>query len=60
MIMTCAECPYFYECEGSCIWEKTPDDLSSREDDIWDEEDDWMPEISAEDYAEWCGKGWLY
>lgn len=27
---------------------------------LCDEEDDWMPEISAEDYAEWTGKGWLY
>ena len=32
-------------------------------DDRWNAavmEDDWVPDISAEDYAEWSGKGWLY
>lgn len=57
MIITCSECDYFYECEGGCRWQsRSPDDLPPCEED----DGDWMPEISAEDYAEWTGKGWLY
>lgn len=49
--MTCENCEYFYECEGGCRFQNvTPDDE--------EEEEDYTP--SAEDYAEWCGKGWLY
>lgn len=38
--------------------EDAPNCVYEDEDD--DEGEDWMPEISAEDYAEWTGKGWLY
>lgn len=49
-------CRYGYICDH---YQPTAAQLKGAEN--WKpEEDDWVPEISAEDYAEWCGKGWLY
>lgn len=49
--MTCAECCYYFECEGGCKWQsRAPGDMPPCE----EEEEDYTP--SAEDLDKWYGE----